>query len=1463
MSSRLEWVAEFVVRLGIGSTLLLLTGLLAMAVCRRQSASLRYWIGTWTALALLLLPLAAAALPCWQLGWLDVGRQDVQHENSGQPTVHLDFSEPTIVPPQGFAEDRLISQLGVSRLDKPPAAITSNSTLHLNTSDADVRNQQSPGESPSHELSASQFIAGSSIILFLLIFYALGLGVGLWQLSFAHYAVAQWIRTARAELPPWILQIAEDCRSAMGLSRELSVRLSGRVAVPVVAGMLRPTILLPESAVHWPVERVRAAVAHELAHIERGDLWTQLLSQLVQCIYWPQPLIYCWSRGLCIEREAACDDRVLACDPRPTQYARHLLDVAAELTGRGRAQPAALAMARGTHVERRIAAILSSSCRRAPPARIMLSAMCAGAIIGTLIVASFSPFTALKGQEIDDAKVSAPSTSNEKKLHTFRGRVVFADARPAGGARVRSADAGEDYPSVSTVADANGDYVLALPARNFHPPLIAEMDGELGFAQIAVDAKLHNSSAGLSVDAITLKAAKRIVVEVVDQAQTPVSDAVIYVQAVHGVVERLQTDVLGTATVAYPDGLSLQVIGAVRSRVGCDYRMFESPYGNVDKSHPSQLPQGFEGQVRLVLDGVREATVRVVGPDESPVQGQRFNLWLINRPDRGGQWSLPSGAEFAVETDEHGMARFDMIPHDQMVGIGIWPRLKRTDWFVIGNVGEEYAYINWEKGDTATVHIGKKVLVSGHVHHANGSPAAGISVRAAGGFEYTGRWKETTQSDELGHWEMLVKPNGYYLFVVQNEQFAAQPYAGVIIRDNNLPANLDFALEPSRKVFGRVSGPIGEKTYVMLQQTAADYYELPEKDRLPNSDNGNRGVSAFTQDSVHVAKDGTFEFNVGPGDYTIWSPDKKTQKFSITDELEKEFNFALPRALRGVFTLRAVEANNAARPIANATVVAFGTEDIYRGHLDGVTGLDGTMQVERALVDMLLLAKSSDEQLAGIAKVSADAQESTVHLAPTTSARGRLMDTNGDLLANTKMRLSIDIVFPDLLSTQLETRDFVTDGQGRFELAGMCRGAEYKLWRIVDKDGDGQPDSWNLIVAITPQANRMELGDVRVVPPQQRLGSATPSELAAKAFESDEPLQRRYTSLSQQARQSKQQMLIIAGSPTSQTASNLYVVLSSRDVQRVLASYRQLPIDISGKDKALNRKFLQTLVGREIDVDATELFVLNDGLQVVATTSVAQLQSGTNSLQQALVDFAEQHETTVPRTMTILVTDETGKPLAGADVFRNHVFEFEKDKAHIENQHYPSDASGKALVTLSGTSVDLRLWVTLDGYVPLHAMWAKKFHSDGDKIPDQFTFTMQSGTEIGGMVVDEAGAPIAGAIVEVQEPAVGGLAFGVGRDQPGIRPVRNHYLAEGETALITDVNGRWTLRNVPSDSQLDAPELLPLQQGPKLALRVTLPGQEKDERGYGRLQREQGISHASLRDKSAKFVVSSKAQDSK
>ena len=1269
MTSRLEWTVEFVVRLGVGSTLLLLMGLLAMAVYRRQSAAMRYWIGTWTTLALLLLPLAAAVLPSWQLGWLDSGGLNFQFENPSQEKVEMDVVETAITPPQAAVDERLVSQPEVRQLNSMASAHASNTQFGPSTHGADVREQQPQDDSQHDEISTSYFNAARILIQFLLIIYALGLAIALWQLSFAHYTTGQWIRNGQSDVPEWIHHLADDCRATMSLSHEVPVRLSHQVAVPVVVGLLRPLILLPKSVVHWPAERVRAALAHEMAHVERGDLWTQLLSQLVHCIYWPQPLIYWWNQRLRILRETACDDRVLACYPRPSQYARHLLDVAAELTGREQPQLAALAMARGSQVERRIAAILSSNCRRTPPARIIVAGMCAIAIIATLITASVSPFTALKGEEIAGGKASVQNVSKEKNLHTFSGCVVFADGRPAAGARVRNTPSGKDYPGVSTVADANGYYQLVLPASVYQAPFIAGLAEARGFTQVELDSNMQDRAVDLDVADIILKDGKKIEVEVVDGEQLPVVEAVVYVQAGNGVVERLETDANGQVTVIYPEGLRLQTIGAVKARVGCDYHAFEKlsdfAHGPVSKRKP---PQDFEGVIRLTLDGVREASVKVIGPDGEPLAGvvmmagysviYHDALWVV--------YGLP---EFARETDAQGVARFDMLSTHENGGVGVMPRFTRKEWYL--SEDPQGAILNLQKSNSATLQIAVKLLVGGEVRHADGSPAAGIAIRAAGDFKSkNASWfSERARSDEQGRWQMWVKPNGYYLFAVQDEQFTAQPHSGIIVRDSHPPQNLDFQLEPARRVHGKLAGPIDEAAHVMLQQRAKDYYDLPQDQWLPNPESISRPITVYIQDVARVAKDGSFEFRVGPGDFTIWNPQNETQEFTITDQLE------------------------------------------------------------------------------------------------------------------------------------------------------------------------------------------VDLGNLRV-PPPRGLGFVSPAELAARAFKSEESLQNRFTLLSRQARESNQQLLIIAGSATSKSAIELFEVLKNRDAQRELASYRQLPIDVSGEGNALNRKFLQTLVGREVDLDATELFVLNDDLQVAATTSVAQLQSGANSLQQALVAFAQRHQAAVPRTMTVFVTDETGKPLAGADVFRNHVFEFEKDKAHIENQHYTSNEAGEVSLTLSGTTVDLRLWVSLDGHVPLHAMWAKKFQSDGDQIPSQFTFSMQPGTEIGGSVVDERGQPVSGAIVEVQESAVGGLAFGVGRDQPGIRPVRNYDLTGDDTPLITDANGRWELHNVPSESQLDAQELLQLRQGPKLAVRVTLPGQEKDEQGFGRLQRELAISHAALRDKSAKFVVS-------
>ena len=233
------------------------------------------------------------------------------------------------------------------------------------------------------------------------------------------------------------------------------------------------------------------------------------------------------------------------------------------------------------------------------------------------------------------------------------------------------------------------------------------------------------------------------------------------------------------------------------------------------------------------------------------------------------------------------------------------------------------------------------------------------------------------------------------------------------------------------------------------------------------------------------------------------------------------------------------------------------------------------------------------------------------------------------------------------------------------------------------------------------------------------------------------------------------------------------------------------------------------------------------------------------------------------RTIKVIVVDADGKPTQGAHVFRNHVYQPDgTDKPKIENQDYLTDADGKALIRLSGTSVDLRLWVRKTGFVPSHAMWAKQFQSDGDQVPEEFTFRLTRGTEIGGVVVDEKAAPIEGVKIEVKDQTAGRFHLIPVPKKPGQRPVRDVSLAEGEQAVVTDMRGHWRLGNVPPDEDLIFVSRVPAGNlfGPpepplEIVLHLSHPDYISNEVGWGELQRSQGVTLKSLRELTARIVL--------
>ena len=224
----------------------------------------------------------------------------------------------------------------------------------------------------------------------LLALWGIAAGVlGAWALA----GVWSTRRLAREATPVTSREWLETLRGTIeSLSIRRPVRLlqSDRAAMPMTWGWRRPVILLPAGASSWPSERRSVVLRHELAHVKRADVLTQLLARLACAVYWFNPLVWFAAYRLRVERERACDDAVLQLGTRASDYANHLLDIAREHRAPGLSASAAVAMARRSQLEGRMLAILAPGIRRATSrsSAILAAALLTGA---ALAVSALTP----------------------------------------------------------------------------------------------------------------------------------------------------------------------------------------------------------------------------------------------------------------------------------------------------------------------------------------------------------------------------------------------------------------------------------------------------------------------------------------------------------------------------------------------------------------------------------------------------------------------------------------------------------------------------------------------------------------------------------------------------------------------------------------------------------------------------------------------------------------------------------------------------------------------------------------------------------------------------------------------------------------------------------------------------------------------------------------------------------------
>lgn len=166
-----------------------------------------------------------------------------------------------------------------------------------------------------------------SIMTILLAIWVIGALVTLVRNSAAQQSFMAVIAREKMQASPQLQALADDVARQVGLKRTPQIATSLISNGPLVTGLFRPIVLLPA----WfesDYDRVqqRAALAHELTHVKRGDLWALQIAELFVACLWFNPLAYMARKAFRTDQEAACDSDVLRCGAAsPHAYGSTLL----------------------------------------------------------------------------------------------------------------------------------------------------------------------------------------------------------------------------------------------------------------------------------------------------------------------------------------------------------------------------------------------------------------------------------------------------------------------------------------------------------------------------------------------------------------------------------------------------------------------------------------------------------------------------------------------------------------------------------------------------------------------------------------------------------------------------------------------------------------------------------------------------------------------------------------------------------------------------------------------------------------------------------------------------------------------------------------------------------------------------------------------------------------------------------
>lgn len=580
---------------------------------------------------------------------------------------------------------------------------------------------------------------------------------------------------------------------------------------------------------------------------------------------------------------------------------------------------------------------------------------------------------------------------------------------------------------------------------------------------------------------IMLKPARKLTAEVADAADKPVAGAVVAPCADYSFLPEESTDAAGRATLLLPADAPLNAVMASKDDVGLDYFLVRQSPEPEDET--DTLARDFSGPVKFTLSGVLPMRVRIIDGKGEPLPGVEVCPWYVNLPAKGGALHLD---KFKVLTDKNGRASFSSVPTGYTTRLNFWATSKThvvQDMILAGAMGQEI---------TATLR--PALPLSGKVFYADGSPAGAAQVFAYGEGYHFFAFDSETKTDAQGRFTLLAHPN-QHLSLQANVGKLCSILETFTVLEKPPEREIKLTVKAGTRVFGRVTSgedrlPLADE-YVNLDQHEKDYSlfkGLFKTDPLPNPSRDikriDRKISRFTVTDLQ----GRFEFWVPPGkEFYLASSNVPSVPFAVSDQKELEINLHSEDVEDNQFTGRVVFKKNSKQGVAKATIQGRPLTP-GRRDLRAASNSSGYFRASRDATEMLIHAVTDDGRLAGIVKLGADESNREIPVAPTVTARGRLV--SGDKPAQPLAEHQID------WGVRIDTSGgsyimafggrITTNEAGEFEIPRLVAGWKYTLGVVLELNARKAPRFWSDVAELTPEAGQelVDLGDLALCMPK-------------------------------------------------------------------------------------------------------------------------------------------------------------------------------------------------------------------------------------------------------------------------------------------------------------------------------------------------------------------------------------------